>query len=121
MRISDWISDVCSSDLTFPQHPIQRFHMLPVEDRRRFIRRDMEIALRQNRAAVHSIVDPEQGRGGDLFIEQDSPWNDRPAAQAGQGGGMTTDPLTPPGLTEGRLSALGPTNYQHEQGGQGPH
>src|SRR3546814_1138548 len=26
---------------TFPQHPIQRFHMLPVEDRRRFIRRDM--------------------------------------------------------------------------------
>src|SRR3546814_1161982 len=78
---------------TFPQHPIQRFHMLPVEDRRRFIRRDMEIALRQNRAAVHSIVDPEQGRGGDLFIEQDSPWNDRPAAQAGKGSGMITDHL----------------------------
>src|SRR3546814_3535280 len=63
-------------------------------------RRDMEIALRQNRAAVHSIVDPEQGRGGDLFIEQDSPWNDRPAAQAGQGSGMITDHLTARGLTE---------------------
>src|SRR3546814_4134558 len=101
MRISDWSSDVCSSDL-----PIQRFHMLPVEDRRRFIRRDMEIALRQNRAAVHSIVDPEQGRGGDLFIEQDSPWNDRPAAQAGQGRGMIPDHLTARGLTEGRLADL---------------
>src|SRR3546814_18101999 len=92
--------------------------MLPVEARRRFIGRDMEIALRQNRAAVHSIVDPEQGRGGDLFIEQDSPWNDRPAAQAGKGRGMIADHLTARSLTEGRIADLGTARTEERRGGK---
>src|SRR3546814_14620637 len=110
MRISDWSSDVCSSDLVEVDVRVERAHARRVEfdarfeQARRLARHDHAdvdelLALDPRYRADHRVVIDGRGHGS-------PPRRMRPARAAARGDGRRRRALTPPGRrTSARTTA----------------
>src|SRR3546814_10268065 len=58
MRISDWSSDVCSSDLDRPRphHPLQLIALKPAHFAHRLLKRDLHLGKRRDRRPQRQVV-----------------------------------------------------------------
>lgn len=103
------------------EHLVERSHVLGVERPGGFGRSDVEETLGEQGAAVDAVVDPEQARRGDLFVEQDRPGNDGTSAQARQWGGMIAHDASARGGAKFRPTYLRPADDEDDIGGDRLH